>query len=81
MNNKELLERASSEIKFLRAQNQAMATRLEIYDNMMLLFTSSPRHSGTGLMSPDIVYELDQTIDRVKKDEAKERAVERQEKY
>lgn len=75
MDNKELLERASSEIKFLRAQNQGMATRLEIYDNMMLLFHATPRHSQSGMMAPDLVYELDSAIARIKNNEAKERAV------
>lgn len=61
MDNKELLQRASNEIKGLRSQNQLMAARLEVFDSMMLLFTSMPQRSG-GMMSPDIVWEIDNAI-------------------
>jgi hypothetical protein len=61
MDNKELLQRASNEIKGLRSQNQLMAARLEVFDSMMLLFTSDPQRSG-GTMSPDIVWEIDRAI-------------------
>jgi hypothetical protein len=80
MDYKQLFEMASSEIKALRSQNQAMASRLEVFDKMMLLFTSAPAYPGYGMTSPDVVCELDRAIDRIKKDGAKERAVERQEK-
>lgn len=63
MNTKELLERASSEIKQLRAQNREMASRLDVFDKMMLLFTSAPAYPGYGMMHPDIVYELDKAIE------------------
>lgn len=63
MENKELLQRASIEIKGLRSQNQLMAARLEVFDSMMLLFTSTPAYRGGG-MSPDIVYEIDNAIER-----------------
>lgn len=61
MENKELLQRASSEIKQLRSQNQLMAARLEVFDSMILLFTSMPQRQG-GLMSPDVVWEIEKAI-------------------
>lgn len=63
MDTKELLQRASNEIKGLRSHNQLMAARLEVFDSMMLLFTSPPAYKG-GAMSPDIVYEIDKAIER-----------------
>jgi hypothetical protein len=80
MDYKQLFEMASNEIKALRSQNQAMASRLDVFDKMMLLFTTGPAYPWEGMSSPDIVYELDKAIERVKKDEAKERAIEKQEK-
>lgn len=61
MENKDLLQRASGEIKSLRSQNQLMAARLEMFDSVMLLFTSAPAYKGVG-MSPDIVWEIDKAI-------------------
>jgi hypothetical protein len=80
MDYKQLFEMASSEIKVLRSQNQAMASRLDVFDKMMLLFATAPAYPGYGMSSPDVVYELDKAIDRLKKDEAKEKELERQEK-
>lgn len=76
MDYKQLFEMASSEIKVLRSQNQAMASRLEMFDKMMLLFTTLPSYPGYGMSSPDVVYELDKAI---KKEEGstKERATAR----
>lgn len=64
MDNKELLQRASSEIKLLRASNKEMASRLDVFDKMMLLFTSTPAYPGYGMTHPDIVYELDKAIEQ-----------------
>lgn len=63
MGNKELLERASSEIKGLRAQNQLMSARLDVFDSIMLMFGSTPAYRGQGIMHPDIVHELDKAIE------------------
>jgi hypothetical protein len=62
MENKDLLQRASNEIKTLRSQNQLMAARLDMFDSMMLIFTSVPQRQG-GLMSPDIIYEIEKAIE------------------
>jgi hypothetical protein len=62
MENKDLLQRASNEIKTLRSQNQLMAVRLDMFDSMMLIFTSVPQRQG-GLMSPDIIYEIEKAIE------------------
>jgi hypothetical protein len=76
MDYKQLFEMASSEIKALRSQNQAMASRLEVFDKMMLLFTSAPAYPGYGMSSPDVVYELDKAIKR-EEDNQKGKAIAR----
>ncbi len=76
MDYKQLFEMASSEIKVLRSQNQAMASRLEVFDKMMLLFTSAPAYPGYGMSSPDVVYELDEAIKR-EEDNQKGKAIAR----
>lgn len=62
MDNKELLQRASNEIKCLRSQNQLMAARLDMFDSMMAIFNAQQMSRSGGMMSPDIVYELDKAI-------------------
>jgi len=62
MDNKELLQRASNEIKGLRSQNQLMAARLDMFDSMMAIFNAQQMSRG-GMMSPDIVWEIDRAID------------------
>lgn len=52
------LKDAANEIKSLRKRNELMSARLEMFDNMMLIFTSSPAYKGQG-MAPDIVYDLE----------------------
>ena len=76
MDYKQLFEMASSEIKVLRSQNPAMASRLEVFDKMMLLFTSAPAYPGYGMSSPDVVYELDEAIKR-EEDNQKGKAIAR----
>ena len=66
MKHLELLERANDEIKQLRHQNQLQAARLEVFDSMMLLFTSLPNYQARGLMHPDIVYEITKAIEAEK---------------
>lgn len=63
MDNKELLQRASSEIKGLRSQNQLMAARLGVFDDMMMVLKTPAVYPGYGGMSPDIVYEIDKAIE------------------
>jgi hypothetical protein len=71
----QLLKGASQQIKNLRRDNQLMSARLEMFDSMMLLFTSSPP-GRNGMMSPDITYDIDklvteqESINQLKKAEA-----------
>lgn len=58
-----LLQRAANEIKSLRANNQIMNARLQMFDNIMTLITISVRQDGMA-MSPDIVWEIEKTIER-----------------
>lgn len=60
-----LLRAASGEIKSLRRANELMAARLEVFDSLMLMFNTSPNRSG-GLMSPDLVYEIDKLLESKK---------------
>lgn len=76
MDDKELLERASSEIKHLREQNKLTGARLDVFDSIMLIFGTQPAYRGQGMMHPDIVYELDKAIERLKKDELEGRIAE-----
>lgn len=71
MENLELLQRASNEIKNLRSQNQLMAARLGVFDDMMMLLKATPVYPGYGAMSPDVVYEIEKAIaaDKSKKEE------------
>jgi len=59
----ELLKSAVSETRMLRNENKHMATRLDMFDKMWLLFTSSPNHQGQG-MSPDLTWEIEKHIER-----------------
>jgi hypothetical protein len=56
-----LLRQASIEIKRLRQQNQIMSARLEMFDQLMLLFHTQPNYPSQG-MSPDIVYDIDKLL-------------------
>jgi hypothetical protein len=59
---KELLQRASGEIKSLRSQNQLMSARLDMFDKMMVLLNTEPRHQGVG-MSEDIAWAIDKFLE------------------
>jgi hypothetical protein len=59
MDEKQMLQHAIGEIKTLRASNQLMSARLEVYDQMMRLFHTQPNYGSHGMMHPDIVYEID----------------------
>ena len=58
-----LLLSAKNEIVSLRSQNQLMAARLGVFDDMMMLLKTAPVYPGYGGMSPDIVYEIDKAIE------------------
>lgn len=56
-----LLKDAAHEIEMLRRQNNLMRTRLEMFDNMMLLFGTQPAYKVEG-MSPDVVFAIEKFI-------------------
>lgn len=56
-----LLSEVSFEIKRLRKDNDIMRARLEMFDDMMLLFKTRPSDTGVS-MSPDILYQIDKHI-------------------
>lgn len=62
MENLELLQRAKTEIAALRKENQIMAARLGVFDDMMMLLKATPIYPSYGGMSPDIIYEIDKAI-------------------
>ena len=79
MDNKELLQLASSEIKSLRRQNEIMSARLDMFDNMMCILYATPgRENGKGMMHPDVVFEIEKVLseDKDKEDnKIKEKAI------
>ena len=62
MNEKELLQRALSEIKGLRNRNELMAARLDMFDAVMSALHGKPAYNERGLMHPDIVYEIEKAL-------------------
>ena len=62
---KDLLQRASFEIRNLRNANQIMAARLEVFDTMTAIFKTSPRNDGMG-MAPDLVWEIERRLEESK---------------
>jgi len=59
----QLLQSAVSEIRSLRKQNELMSARLEVFDNIMRMFHTSPNWGNSGMMHPDIVYEIEKYIE------------------
>lgn len=59
MDTKELLQRAVSEIKSLRREQELMRARLDMFDAVMSALHGRPAHPDGGLMSPDIVWEIE----------------------
>ena len=62
MEEKELLQSALNEIKSLRKSNQLMAARLDMFDAVMSALHGQPAQQRDGLMSPDIVYEIEKHL-------------------
>lgn len=60
-----LLERTVSEIRQLRQQNGIMGARLQMFDQMMLVFNTTPAYQGQG-MAPDICYDVEKHIESEK---------------
>jgi hypothetical protein len=66
MNEQQLLQSALNEINSLRKQNELMAARLDVFDNMMRLFHTTPNFGSNGLMNPDITYEISKYLETKK---------------
>jgi hypothetical protein len=58
-----LLREAANEIQSLRQQNSHMATRLRMFDDIMLLFTSSPNNQGMA-MGEDVVWKIEKYLEK-----------------
>lgn len=70
MENQELLERALSEIKSLRRNNELLSARLEMFDLVMSALHGKPAERREGLMHPDIAYELEKKLSQLNAPEA-----------
>lgn len=56
-----LLQQACNEIKILRNANQLMKARLDMFDDCIALLSARVERSG-GLMSPDLVWEIEKHL-------------------
>jgi hypothetical protein len=66
MTEKQMLQEAVIELKSLRNQNQLMRARLDVFDSMMMVLRTEPARSGSGLMHPDVVYEIEKHLEAEK---------------
>ncbi len=57
----QLLSQASNEIKMARQRMAIMSARLNMFDDMMLIFKTQPRQIGESC-APDLVYEIDEFV-------------------
>jgi hypothetical protein len=64
MDEKELLQRALSEIRGLRESNKLMAARLEMFDAVMSALHGQPAHNNKGYMHPDIAFEIEAHLNK-----------------
>jgi len=62
MNEKELLQRALSEINGLRKQNELMTARLDMFDAVMSALHGKPAYHDSGAMAPDIAHEIEKYL-------------------
>lgn len=60
------LKKASVEIKGLRIKNERMATRLQMFDDVKLMFNTKPAYEGHSL-SEDIAWQIDELVKAVTK--------------
>jgi hypothetical protein len=59
--NKHTVTKAIEEIKVLRKENERMAYRLKMFDDLMLLFRSGPNSAGMCL-GEDVIFQLEKEI-------------------
>ncbi len=58
---KQLLQEAANEIKQLRARNEVMAARLDMFDSMMALLHTDVSIKSRG-QSVDLVWEIEEHL-------------------
>lgn len=58
----QLLQDASNEIKNLREQNRVMAMRLEVFDSMLAVFNGRPPQRSMQTNSNDVLWWIEQYI-------------------
>jgi hypothetical protein len=66
MSEQDMLQRANIEIKDLRRKNELMGARLDVFDSMMRLFHTNPNFGTSGMMHPDIAWEIDKYLESKK---------------
>lgn len=62
MKNKELLQRAVSEIKSLRREREIMKAKLDMFDAVMSALHGKPAYQSEGAMAPDVVWEIEKAL-------------------
>lgn len=62
MDEKELLQRAVSEIRGLRRERDISNARLQMFDDVMSALHGKPALPQNGAMHPDIVYEIEKRL-------------------
>lgn len=60
----DMMLNAANEIKRLRAENEKMRLRLNMFDNMMTLFNNNPPECRNGC-SEDIAWALDKRVEQL----------------
>lgn len=71
-NTNDLLQEAAKEIKRLRDANAMQASRLQMFDDMMLLFRTEPPRFGCCNNSNDILFKLN---NKIKEEELKKQKI------
>lgn len=64
-----LLKEAACTIKDTRRENEMLRARLSGFEDAMLLLKTQPSWGGQGLMSPDIVYDLEKRVEEISMEE------------
>ena len=59
-----LLREAASEIAMLRRSNEILAARVETMDLLGAFLRAQMPHGGGGVMSPDVVWSINQFLAR-----------------
>lgn len=62
METKELLMRAREEIVSLRREKEKLSIRVNAIDDMLSLLNGKPGFKTEGVMSPDVLWELNKAL-------------------